>query len=99
MILIYLRNRGICFERPGSIKAMMTFLHTRPNATKQRMIPLEIFINEFMQFFINQIPFLIISLVFTLCIGSGLSSISSSKFPEIALFNSGPASCKVLKPA
>lgn len=35
----------------------------------------------------------------TLCIGSGLSSRSSSKFPEIALFSSGPASCKVLRPA
>lgn len=35
----------------------------------------------------------------TLCIGSGLSSRSSSKLPEIARFNSGPASCNVLSPA
>jgi len=35
----------------------------------------------------------------TLCDGSGLSSINSSRFPDIALLISGPASCKVRKPA
>lgn len=35
----------------------------------------------------------------TLCIGSGLSSINSSKLPEMARFNSGPASCSVRRPA
>lgn len=35
----------------------------------------------------------------TLCDGSGLSSISSSRFPDIARLISGPASCKVRKPA
>lgn len=31
--------------------------------------------------------------------GSGISSIVSSSVPEMALFSSGPASCKVLRPA
>jgi len=37
--------------------------------------------------------------IYTLCDGSGLSSISSSRLPDIARFISGPASCNVRKPA
>lgn len=39
------------------------------------------------------------NVLLTLCIGSGLSSINSSRFPEIARFSSGPASCSVRSPA
>lgn len=37
--------------------------------------------------------------ILTLCIGSTTSPTHSSRFPEMALFSSGPASCSVLNPA
>ena len=36
---IYL-SRGVHFERPGSVKIMMSLPHTRPNAAEQRVVPL-----------------------------------------------------------
>lgn len=77
----------------------MPFPHTWPNAAEQRMIPLQKKkrnVEQSIPLFIQRIVF---EYVNTLCIGSGLSSKSSSKFPEMALFNSGPASCNVLRPA
>lgn len=96
--ILYLARR-VHFQRSGPIETVMPFPHTRPNAAEQRMIPLRSKKKERWSRSWRSFLFEYSNISYTLCIGSGLSSKSSSKFPEMALFNSGPASCKVLRPA
>lgn len=67
-----------------------------PHATEERVVSLK---NEYLVLIPSQNVILIKYIVgLTLCIGSG-SSIISSKLPEMARFNSGPAACSVRRPA
>lgn len=74
--------------------------HRWPNAAEERVISLQIYKRFFKPCAFEFIKKQTIKIkINTLCVGSGLSSMSSSRFPDMALFISGPASCNVRKPA